>query len=1084
MSAASTQSRRFNRRIDSLQSNGSYTAESRQFRKRTVDANEAYLYAIRVAYLAYLLQPKAKRTQYVPAPAAPAQRSSISSSDLMKDFSILRDNKSTRFPHGFMAELENRLRGVLMGKEKRPEYNDAAVKRSFAAFFNAFSEPSFKKRMEKDRRVEELVLIFFSNATKELSKGKQPGDDGWKWMVDRHLALFVRLITLVLKDHDWVRERPELGNRLATLESKLLSNDQDLSSTPTKNGSTGATIEVEIPLTHDVKDMPMVQIVGQIFGLRNSQMQSDIDKHRPVWTEKAALQDLKTYQNLLNLNSKTILNNDDFDLDDAYEQWRKAETHDLPQMMMTIIQANPELAKSTSTSLPQFNARSQSSEPQYFDTVRKVDSSGGSPYVFDQPVDMTSMRPNSRDRDQGPDGSTFTFIPPDPRAFYRFIMAQALAHDLNNKEQEPIDATNGNRPFELLSKSSTDLLNEISLRWRLPLVSRTMLLLDVVREKFIEQELSLDLLDAAFNSFKEPAQEKLKHFSYTPAVFDERDSWPLVDLALNQQIISALHIALLRDLFDTLQHCYEPKPPSVGPIVIVLESHIYNDPGFSKSDEELAIHRDQLYHGLTEKAHEMYRSFLEQHVPNDQNSWDFMHVIDLGKAVVALAERIQKRYRKNPEVMGVNPLTALVETILPLYAEDARDIVKRILEAAHEKQEEVDVEDGFALYGELVEIRRIHGEALPNVEFAFHIEGLLADFVWRWIALTESSITDWVEQAVKQDKFSVRSEPGQIPSEDQRHSVSVIDIFSSFNQTIDRIAQLNWDDDLQYAKFMTALAKVVGIGISRYCEILEQKFGREMDRLTPEQEAAKNQTTQEKWLSMAKDAWNSKEKIEPFQFYPQVMFQAVFAMERPLLIAAVQSFVKLNNTDFAAEQLDRLEREVNVDACAEVIQRSAPPVTQRQRKITTYVFTIKIVEAEDLKACDIGGFSDPYVVLGDEYQKRLAKTRIIYRNLNPRWDEAVDITTQGPLNVIATVWDWDAMGDHDCVGRASLKLDPSHFGDFLPREYWLDLDTQGRILLRVSMEGERDDIQFYFGKAFRTLKRTERDMTRKITDKV
>ena len=173
-----------------------------------------------------------------------------------------------------------------------------------------------------------------------------------------------------------------------------------------------------------------------------------------------------------------------------------------------------------------------------------------------------------------------------------------------------------------------------------------------------------------------------------------------------------------------------------------------------------------------------------------------------------------------------------------------------------------------------------------------------------------------------------------------------------------------------------------------------------------------------------------------------------------------------------------------MDACVEVIEKNAPPLKLRQRKANNYVFTIKIVEAEDLKACDPSGLSDPYVVLGDEYQKRLAKTRIIYGNLNPRWDETVDITTQGPLNVIATVWDWDALGDHDCVGRTSIKLDPSHFGDFMPREYWLDLDTQGRLLLRVSMEGERDDIQFYFGKAFRTLKRTERDMTRKITDKV
>lgn len=194
--------------------------------------------------------------------------------------------------------------------------------------------------------------------------------------------------------------------------------------------------------------------------------------------------------------------------------------------------------------------------------------------------------------------------------------------------------------------------------------------------------------------------------------------------------------------------------------------------------------------------------------------------------------------------------------------------------------------------------------------------------------------------------------------------------------------------------------------------------------------------------------------------------------------------MKLNNVDYATLQLDKLEHEVNVDACAAVIQSHALPVTQRQKKINNYVFTIKIVEAEDLKACDMNGLSDPYVVLGDEYQKRLAKTRIIYRNLNPRWDETVDITTQGPLNIIATVWDWDTLGDHDCVGRASLKLDPSHFSDFLPREYWLDLDSQGRILLRVSMEGERDDIQFYFGKAFRTLKRTERDMTRRITDKV
>lgn len=137
--------------------------------------------------------------------------------------------------------------------------------------------------------------------------------------------------------------------------------------------------------------------------------------------------------------------------------------------------------------------------------------------------------------------------------------------------------------------------------------------------------------------------------------------------------------------------------------------------------------------------------------------------------------------------------------------------------------------------------------------------------------MTESTITDWVDQAIKQDQFLVRTENNsQIPTEDQRHSVSIIDIFSSFNQTIDRVVQLNWDDDLQYAKFMTSLAKVVGAGLSRYCDVVEQKFGKEMDRMTPEQEAAINKSAQEKWLQLAKDTWNNKEKIEPFQFFPKV----------------------------------------------------------------------------------------------------------------------------------------------------------------------------------------------------------------------
>ncbi|KAJ9296938.1 hypothetical protein DTO271G3_4699 [Paecilomyces variotii] len=1068
MSTSSTQSSRVNRRINSLQNEARHSRVLSLSRRRIVNTTVAYSYALRVAYLSYLLQPRARRTQSVPAPQTHIRRSSTSFQDLMKDFSLIRDSKSTRFPHGFISELEKRLTGVLMGKERNKEYQDPLVVRTFAVFLNTLKEQSFKKRMEKDRRVEDLVLIFFSSATKELSKGHSPDEDGWKLMVDRHVALFVRLISLILKAEDWAKERPELTSRLAVLESKLLSHDQDL----TEANGASSTMGVVAPLSYDVKDMPLVQVVAGIFGMDLAQVQSDINRNKAIWTEKAALQDLKTYQAHLNLKTGKTLSQDDFDNEEGYEAWKKAEGPDLSQMMLAIVQSNPELAKTTPGGiLPQFN--SLASEQSPIDSPRSElsrtlsDTTGNNTsYVIDQPVDLSSLS-LADDVDTVSESDVYTFIPSDPRPVYRFILAHALSHDLRDQKLEATQATSEVPSIKLLSKQSSELLNEICLRWRIPSSSRVVLFLDVVREKFVDNEIDLDTLDTAFTFVKDaPAHEGRKRSSFVASVVFDRKRWTIHDILLMQQLLSSLHEALLRELYDCMMHCYETKPRPIGPVMYILDNHIQMDPSYTENPQDIDRFRSYIHDGLSEKAKDKYQEILHKAVPPTQEHWELDHVIQLGEDITKLAQRIQKRYKNNPEIMGVNPLKILIGTIFPMYAEDARDMITRILEHAREQGTEVGIEDGFDMYRQLVAIRRLYTENLPGQSFPFHVEDLLADFVWRWIRLTDEKIMEWVEQAVRRDDFTVRVEEGnEVAEEDQRHSVSAIDVFRSFNQVVEQMVQLEWDDDFQYAKFMTALSKSIGKGVARYCELLEQMFIKEMDRLTPEQEAALNQTRQEKLMQMAKEAWNNKDKVEPFQFLPE-------------------SLVKLNSIEYALTQLDKLEREINVDACAEVIARHNPITPQKIRKLTTYVFTIKIVEAEDLKACDINGSSDPYVVLTDEYQKRIAKTRIIYNNLNPRWDDTVDITTKGPLNIIATLWDWDAVGDHDYVGRTSLKLDPAHFSDFMPREYWLDLDTQGRLLLRVSMEGERDDIQFYFGKAFRTLKRTERDMTRKITEKL
>ena len=99
-------------------------------------------------------------------------------------------------------------------------------------------------------------------------------------------------------------------------------------------------------------------------------------------------------------------------------------------------------------------------------------------------------------------------------------------------------------------------------------------------------------------------------------------------------------------------------------------------------------------------------------------------------------------------------------------------------------------------------------------------------------------------------------------------------------------------------------------------------------------------------------------------------------------------------------------------------------------------------------------------------------------------DETFDLSVDKPLWLMVSIRDRALVGKHDIVGRAYLCLDPRRFSDFLAHDLWMDLDTQGRILVRVSMEGEKDDIQFFFGRAFRSLKRAEADMLRIFIDKV
>lgn len=1039
-------------------------AASRAHRPTAVSYDDALSFALRVAFLHYLLQPRKKRKEYVAAPK-PVPRAHTGVGELMKDFMPSGSSSTLKLPHGFRSALDKRMTGVLQGIERLPGYNDPSLKRTFAEAYNAFTDKDFYKNIKEDRKVEPLILIFYSSATKAQSRNRAPDDHSWRPLPDRHLAMFVRLLASLIRDLVGDRDRPDLIQRLNTLEQKLLTNDQNLSLSAAQEEH--SFVEVEIPLTYLVKDMHMVQVVAKIFGVTHTDVQNVLDTNMASWTEEAALKDYKAYHIRLSSNMAGTLRKRDFDVDEAYEDWKRQELSMLVKIFSEILSIRPDLKGSTSGTDKALPARPQSTygEDHAYADLSKIMSAPdiGSGLGFDQAsFGMGSLSLEDSSSIRPVDEPNYVFIPSDPRAVYKVILQYAMSYDLlhanpDAEEEHP------------LSCETRDLLAELAVRWRIPQYSRDITFVEVSIRKFLDQEIDHGLLYTCLDVAKEGSPEVKKppaiQYYSTPFTDLEPSQWTLTDFSGYQTALRDLHDALLRDLYNLMLRCYDAQPPSVGPVMALIQNHIQEDPVFSQRREEAADYSRQLEAGLRQSAAERYGEFVNRIVPEDHEDWDFSHVVKLGQEVVALSQKIKKRYNKNPRVMGVSPHKVLVETVFPSFEVDAQDFIKRVMSVTKSRGEELSVEDGFILYEELVSIRKIHAEALPGVPFSFSIENLLDDFVWKWLKSTEERMIEMVGNAIKEDRFQVRTNnPEGFATDDDRHSVSIIDAFRIFRESVDQINRLHWDDELQHARFMTTLAKGISAAIGHYCEVVEAMFAKEMDRPSEEELAAASKTTQEKFFQYAKDAWNSKERVAPYQFLPE-------------------SFVKFNNIEYSMHELDKLEKLMNVDACAEVIRKAEGP-RPAVKKPQHYVFTVKIVEAEDLKACDANGSSDPYLVLCDEYQKRLHKTRIIKGSLNPRWDESVDITVSGALNLIATIWDWDLIGDHDFVGRTSLKLDPLHFGDYLPREFWLDLDTQGRLLIRVSMEGERDDIQFHFGKAFRHLKRTERDMVRKITEKL
>ncbi|XP_025076641.1 multiple C2 and transmembrane domain-containing protein 1-like isoform X4 [Pomacea canaliculata] len=161
--------------------------------------------------------------------------------------------------------------------------------------------------------------------------------------------------------------------------------------------------------------------------------------------------------------------------------------------------------------------------------------------------------------------------------------------------------------------------------------------------------------------------------------------------------------------------------------------------------------------------------------------------------------------------------------------------------------------------------------------------------------------------------------------------------------------------------------------------------------------------------------------------------------------------VSVNGTsDTIADFADsRVEEDDDGDVRIAVVEETAvdPSLKPRSNALMDHPFfllEVRLREGKDLVVRDSCGTSDPYVKF-KVGGKQVYKSRIVYKNLNPRWDETFTIPVddvQKPVNV--KVFDHDRALYDDPMGSADIDLSQ------------LELEKPSELKLMLSDRGKSD----------------------------
>lgn len=230
----------------------------------------------------------------------------------------------------------------------------------------------------------------------------------------------------------------------------------------------------------------------------------------------------------LNAGSPFPGRREDFKTEAAFQHWRTLETSHLSQLMVVMVQFNPGLAKSTPGDLASLQQASNARPTSIYSVVgNNRDSTykagGRNPSTSSRDSRLGAFSPGDLEDlnvdEDLPVGHHYTYIPPNPKKFYKRLLELCLIADLEAM-LSPTVGDEDEVSLGILTEAHIQLINECALRWRIGQPYRVSCFLELIRQFYERNEVPIECVPEALANAKKVQQDL------------DLEKWPIQDVGL------------------------------------------------------------------------------------------------------------------------------------------------------------------------------------------------------------------------------------------------------------------------------------------------------------------------------------------------------------------------------------------------------------------------------------------------------------------------------------------------------------------------------------------------------------------------